>query len=143
MNRIVSTILILIQLLPAAAMAEKKTYGDAVVAKLVKVQDGDTFKACLSNLPPIVGDSILVRIYGIDTPELHSDKEYERELAQKARLYAEKRLKGAKIITLKNMRRDKYFRILADVYVDRWSLGAEMIRVGLAVEYDGGKKHEW
>jgi micrococcal nuclease len=143
MKKLLCLLIAILQILPISLYAGKRTYGDAVVSRLINVHDGDTFKVCLSNMPAIVGDSILVRIYGIDTPELHSDKPYERDLAIKAKAYAENRLKNAKIITLKNMRRDKYFRILAEVYVDRWDLGKELVRVGLAVEYNGGKKHEW
>jgi micrococcal nuclease len=127
--------------LPAGG--HQKTYGDCVVLSVIEVHDGDTFKANLADMPPLVGDSVLVRIAGIDAPEINGRSEYERNLAQKAKLYAENRLKNAKVIILKNMRRDKYFRILADVYVDKWNLGKEMIRVGLAVEYDGGTKHKW
>ena len=142
-----SRLLIVWQLLvlsfPALAARHERSYGDAVVAQIIDVHDGDTFKANVANLPPIIGDSILVRINGIDTPEVNGDSEYERDLARKAKLYAEGRLKNAKIVTLRNMKRDKYFRILADVYVDSWSLGKELIRVGLAVEYDGGTRHSW
>jgi micrococcal nuclease len=142
-DRSLAVLIAVLHLFTFPIFAGKRSYGDAVVAKLISVHDGDTFKVNLSNMPPIVGDSILVRINGIDTPELDGDSDYERELAIKAKLYAENRLKNAKIIVLKNMRRDKYFRILADVYVDKWNLGKELVRVGLAVEYDGGKKHDW
>ncbi|MCJ7765924.1 MAG: thermonuclease family protein [Thiovulaceae bacterium] len=42
------------------------------------------------------------------------------------------------------MKREKYFRILADVYVDGEALGEMLIYNGLAVPYDGGHKgKEW
>jgi len=123
--------------------AGDKNFGSIVVDKVVKVYDGDTFMVNIKGYPPIIGDSIYVRIYGVDTPEKKGGDPYTRDLAQKARLFTEKKLNKAKVITLKNMRRDKYFRICADVYVDRENLAKELIRVGLGKEYFGGKKVRW
>ena len=134
---------VLILLLSVSALAGDKNYGTAVVSKVIRVYDGDTFIAAIDTFAPLIGDSIRVRISGIDAPELRSHNKYERDLAKKAKLYTENRLKTATVVTLKNMKRDKYFRILADVYVDRWNLGKELIRVGLAIEYNGGRKLEW
>jgi len=53
-------------------------------------------------------------------------------------------LKDAETIDLKNIERGKYFRIVADVFVDGESLADELIEAGIAVPYDGGKKtHNW
>ena len=122
---------------------EEKTYGDIVVAEIVDVYDGDTFKANIKGWPAIIGDTISIRIAGIDTPEKRGGDAYTKDLAEKARKYTANRLKKAKVVTLKNMRRGKYFRILADVYVDKWSLGKELMRVGLAKEYHGGSRPTW
>jgi endonuclease YncB( thermonuclease family) len=46
---------------------------------------------------------------------------------------------GKKIV-LKNVWRDKYFRLLATVEVDGKSVGDELIKAGLAVKYDGLNK---
>ena len=46
-------------------------------------------------------------------------------------------------IKLKNMRRGKYFRIVADVYVDGVNLAKELNRVGLGKEYGGGTRPTW
>lgn len=50
-------------------------------------------------------------------------------------------LKDAERIDLKNMGRGKYFRIVADVYVDGGNLAETLIDSGMAVRYDGGKKN--
>jgi len=123
--------------------AGDRNFGNVVVDKVIKVYDGDTFMVNIKGYPPIIGDSIYVRIYGVDTPEKRGGDPYTKDLARKATLYTEKRLKKAKVITLKNMRRDKYFRICADVFVDKENLGKELIRVGLGKEYFGGKKVSW
>jgi endonuclease YncB( thermonuclease family) len=52
-------------------------------------------------------------------------------------------VKSAKIITLHNIGRDKYFRINADVLVDGKSLGAELIKNKLALPYFGDTKHDF
>ena len=39
------------------------------------------------------------------------------------------------------MERGKYFRIVADVYVDGENLAEALIDSGMAVKYDGGKKN--
>ncbi len=49
-------------------------------------------------------------------------------------------LKDAETIDLKNIERGKYFRIVADVFVDGESLANELIEAGMAVPYDGGTK---
>jgi endonuclease YncB( thermonuclease family) len=54
-----------------------------------------------------------------------------------------KRLREGKKIILKNMRRGKYFRIVADVIIDDVNLGDELLSQGLAQRYDGGKKPKW
>lgn len=65
-----------------------------------------------------------------------------KELARKAKQYTVQRLREGKVIELKNLRRDKYFRILAKVIVDGKDLGKELIEQKLAKPYEGGTK-EW
>ena len=52
-------------------------------------------------------------------------------------------LRSAKVIELRNIQRGKYFRILADVYVDGQNLADGLIRSGHARLYDGGKRLGW
>jgi micrococcal nuclease len=53
-------------------------------------------------------------------------------------------LSDAKTIELKNPQRDKYFRVLAEVWIDGESLGEKLKGDGLAKEYDGeGARPEW
>jgi endonuclease YncB( thermonuclease family) len=51
-------------------------------------------------------------------------------------------LKSAKVINLHNPKRDKYFRIVADVEFDGESLSVFLLNRGLAVSYDGGTKKD-
>ena len=123
------------------AETKQKIYGDIVVSKVLSVYDGDTFFCNLSDLHPIVGERIGIRIRGIDTPEIKGKTEEERQKAKECRDFVRKIILNTEAKTvLRNMSRDKYFRILADVYVDDVNLGQLLIDKGLARPYFGGKK---
>ena len=121
--------------------AEKKTYGNITVTRLVSVYDGDTFRVDIDSFPPIIGQNMPIRVYGIDTPEIRGTR--TKELANRAKSVARSMLKKAKVIELRNMRRGKYFRIIADVWVDGKNLGQYLIDQGLAKPYFGGKRAKW
>ena len=113
------------------------------IEKIISVYDGDTFRADIRGLPDIIGKNIAIRILGIDTPEIKGKCEEEKIVAIKARDFARKALFNAKIITLKNLKRDKYFRLLADVYFDDTDLADALLVNNLAVKYSGKKKSSW
>ena len=117
-----------------------KNYGSTVVSKVTSIYDGDTFRANLVGYPEIVGYRIGIRVNGIDTPEMRGKCQKEKDLARKAKQFAVTKLRAAKKIELRNMKRGKYFRIVADVYVDNHNLGRMLIENHLAVPYDGGHK---
>ena len=65
-------------------------------------------------------------------------------LAEQARELTERALKSAKAIELRNPERGKYFRIVAEVWVDGKPLAELLKEEGLAKDYDGeGKRPEW
>ncbi len=117
-----------------------KNYGSTVVSKVTSIYDGDTFRANLVGYPEIVGYRIGIRVNGIDTPEMRGKCQKEKDLARKAKQFAVTKLRASKKIELRNMKRGKYFRIVADVYVDNRNLGTMLIENHLAVSYDGGHK---
>lgn len=102
--------------------------------------DGDTITVDIPRVHQLLGKKISVRILGVDTPEMKSKVECERELAVKARDFIHNTLIISERIDLTNIGRDKYFRIDADVIVDGKSLGKLLIDNKLAVSYDGGTK---
>lgn len=126
-----------------ASINRAASYGDVIVTRLLGVHDGDTFKVDLADYPPIIGQGINVRINGIDTAELTSKNPAIKAKAQAAQQYLAQRLANVQNITLKNMRRDKFFRILADVEADGINIGNELLQQGLALPYDGLKKPDW
>ncbi len=115
-------------------------FGDAVVSEVTSIYDGDTFRANIKGFPPIVGYRMSIRVNGIDTPELKARCKKEKALALKAKQITVKALRKAKIIELRNYKRGKYFRLVADVYVDDVRLADKLIDAHLAVEYHGGTK---
>jgi len=120
-----------------------KDYGSAVVAEITSIYEGDTLRANIAGYPPIIGDRIGIRIAGIDCPELKDKRPDVKEKARQAKQYTVKRLREGKKIELLELRRDKYFRILARVMIDGEDLGAELVKAGLAKPYDGGTKEAW
>ena len=118
-------------------------YGNTEVIKVNSVYDGDTFRADLNLGHPIISDNIRVRLNGIDTPEIKGKCWREKQLAIKARDFLKKRLKNSKNITLKNIKRGKYFRIVADVYIDGININKELISKKMAYSYYKGRKNNW
>jgi len=119
------------------------TYGDAVVESVYRIHDGDTLTVNLKELPAIIGYRIPVRIYGIDTPEINDKRADVRSKADSARKLLENITASAKEIKLRCLRRDKYFRLVADVECDGRSVGKLLLDSGLAKPYFGGKKLAW
>lgn len=120
-------------------------YSDTITDRdftIIKVRDGDTFMIDIPNIPDVFGKNIAVRIRGIDTPELNDSREEIRKISIQAKEELEKLLMNAKNITLYNLGRDKYFRLLASVKVDNVDVSEYLIKKGLAKKYNGGKK-EW
>jgi micrococcal nuclease len=123
------------------AVARGEDYG-TVTATVVSVYDGDTITVDIPGYPAIVGDNISVRVYGIDTPEMKGGTVETRGLAQAAKKTLI-RLIGAGPVELREMGRDKYFRIDAEVWANGVNVGEYLINHGLAKKYDGGTKDAW
>lgn len=105
------------------------------VKKIIKVIDGDTLDIEI-DLGFNVSIQERIRLSGIDTPELKSKDNIEKEKANEAKLWLEKTLKDKKIkiITEKN---DKYGRTLGWIYIEEnpVSINTQLINEGLAVPY--------
>lgn len=119
------------------------SYGD-IIAKVDSVYDGDTIIVTIPEYPTIIGNKISVRINGIDTPEIRGRCASEKSLALKAKKLMLKLVNesGGKVM-LVNMQRDKYFRILADVYINNKLIAGTMLEQKLAIPYNGGTKTSW
>ncbi|WII71532.1 thermonuclease family protein [Bdellovibrio sp. 22V] len=113
--------------------------------EVVNNYDGDTLTVNIPHVPALIGKNISVRVSGIDTPEIKTKNQCEKNAGRIARNLVSATLKKAKSVELHNVQRDKYFRILADVIVDGQSLKDILLKNNLAYAYDGGtKKHpDW
>ena len=111
--------------------------------EVISVYDGDTI-TIVSKLPyeasPLYRFS--VRLAGIDCAEIKGKTEKERELAQEAKNALQKLILN-KVVSLKNLKNEKYGRVLADVYLGDLHLNKWMLDNNYAVEYSGGKKTDW
>lgn len=109
--------------------------------KYVDNHDGDTLTVTIPRMHDLFGYHIPVRIAHIDTAEMDSKDVCEKRSAEAAKLRVSNILSSANKINLVNVKRDKYFRILADVEVnDRTSLASILLKEGLASEYEGDAK---
>lgn len=100
------------QAIADCSIKRSKSYGDVVVSSLVGVYEGDTFTVTIDGWQTIIGEAISVRLAGAETPEIRGKCPAEKVLARKARAFTQNALIGAKVIELRNLRRDKYYRLL-------------------------------
>jgi micrococcal nuclease len=88
-------------------------------AQVSKVLDGDTIEVRVS------GDTIRVRLWGIDTPE------WQQRFSREAKEFTQRRLAGRRV-ELRAKTWDTYGRLVALVMVEGYSFNAELVREGLA-----------
>ena len=133
--------IVLALLWPVSALAV--IYGNVRVSGVVSVYDADTFRVNIEGWPDLIGKNIPVRVNGVDAPDIRGECPSEKQAAQEAKGFTLKKLTEAQGIELRNIKRGKYFRIIADVYVDGENLSDLLIRAGYARPYDGGKREGW
>ena len=110
--------------------------------KVIKVYDADTITIA-TKLP--FNDSPLyrlsVRLNGIDAPEIKGTGVFseEKEAAKIARDFVANMVLN-KYVVLKNIKTEKYGRVLADVYIGDINLNDYLITHRYAFKYDGGRK---
>lgn len=128
----------LLLLLTFTLMAE-----DIKINVINRVYDGDTFFVQLTDCrkPDIVCKDMGIRVSGVDTPEIKTSSEREKELALKAKSITESFLSNPKKIVLINCEKDKFFRIDCDVVNTKGVyLKDVLIQNKVAVPYYGDKK---
>lgn len=107
------------------------------LATLLGCYDGDTCKIELQNAPPLVS-TITLRFEGFDTPEIRGKCQEEKEMAQMAKNITQGYMvfKGD---LYTDGKRGKYGRLL----VRAPELQEDLIELGLARPYNGGKREGW
>ena len=140
-----NTIILLLMLFPVYSFSKDSCLhddGNFRCVKYVKNYDADTITFNIPNIHPLIGNKINVRVLGVDTPEIRTKDKCEKKKARYAKKKITKILKKAKRIDLENIKRGKYFRIVADVKVDKKSLTEYLLENGFAYAYDGGTKRK-
>ena len=111
-----------------------------VYGKVIKVYDGDTITVAAKL--PFKGSPLYrfsVRLHSIDSPEIRGETPTEKALAIISRDSLHKLIYG-QVIELRNTGKEKYGRLLADVYLQDLHVNKWMLDEKLAIPYDGGKK---
>ena len=103
----------------------------------VRNYDGDTMTVNIPGVHPLFGNEIGIRVRGIDTPEIREKYPFEKQKAKETKTLIEGILNRATEITLHDIEREKYFRIVASVIVDGQNLSDLLLAKKLAVPYDG------
>lgn len=124
-------------LLCSSLFAAERVFNDTFSATVLSVYDGDTITVNLNGVPEVFGSKLGVRVYGVDTPEIKGP--HKRE-AVKARDYVRSVCKVGSTVSLSNIRRDKYFRLDADIECGGVNVAKELLKRGLGKQYFGGKK---
>ena len=125
------------------ANARAERIAGPVIADVVAVVDGDTLRV---RIRIWLGQELetLVRLDGIDAPEISGKCPNERELAGRARGALAAMVVGG-LVLLTDIRHDKYAgRVVARVK-DRHGgdLGDRLVVAGLARRYDGSVRRSW
>ncbi|SFJ66906.1 thermonuclease family protein [Thermoflavimicrobium dichotomicum] len=98
--------------------------------KVLRVVDGDTLEV------EVAGRKEHVRLLYIDCPELHSEDVFERKKALEAKRYVIEQIKNSQEVILSTRKRfrnrDRYGRLVVDIYLDGKLLQAMLVRQGLA-----------
>ncbi|PLX70326.1 MAG: nuclease [Denitrovibrio sp.] len=126
-----------------AESSDSVNYGTLICKEVTSVYDGDTFRCNIEGVHPLIGNRIAIRVAGVDTPEMRDKRPEIKALAQQAKQFTVEKLKFGKVIELRNVQRGKYFRIVANVFIDGKCLGSLLIENKLGKVYTGGKKAEW
>lgn len=127
-------------------------HADKFTVKYVSCYDGDTCTVHLLNnaitgarVLAFFGDSVKIRLAGIDTPEIRGKCTQEKRLAIKARDYLNYTLKKASSIIIdidNNNKLDSLGRYLAVLYVDDININNVMLTRDYArIEQQG--YHNW
>jgi micrococcal nuclease len=103
-------------------------------ATVLRVIDGDTVQLNI-DLGFRMYFKANCRLNGLNTKELNSKDEAERELANKAKQYLESLTPVNKSVRIESKSLDKYGRPLIELYVDDLHVNESLLKEGLAISY--------
>lgn len=133
--------LLALALVTTPALAD---YGPVFASRVTDVYDGDTFRVDIDAWPAVIGRDMPVRLRGVDTPERRSrcateaQRVRERARAEAATTFTREALAEAEVITLHDIGRGSFFRLVAEVRLDGESLGERLAAAGHALPFGSG-----
>jgi len=104
-----------------------------IVKEVLSVPRPDTLIVNVSIWPDLFGKEIPVVLDGVLIPKLNGKCSEERRLAEKALDFVKEQVKNAVNVSLHQMKRDRFFKIRAEVFVNDHSLQEAMLKAGFAV----------
>lgn len=107
--------------------------------KIVRVIDGDTVMVDISLGFGVTLNEVLIRIKGIDAPEIHSTDVNAKKQGYLCKSKVESTLLVRSLLITDEVR-DKYGRILGDFETDSGLLSEYLIKNNYAVSYNGENK---
>lgn len=111
--------------------------------RVIKVYDGDTITIA-SRVPNLKNSLVYrfsVRLNGIDCPEIKSKDCEEKAIANLVKKKLSDKIFG-KVVNLKNIKLEKYGRLLAEVYCGDIHINQWLLDTNCAIRYDGGTKKQ-
>ena len=144
MKYLLSILLAAVVAMPA--LAAKQPKGVIYDAKFTRLVDGDTVAFRADFLPAPLKPELLLRVYGVDTPEKgHRAKcPSEAERGAAASEFTKNAIKNTTKHQIVLYKWDKFGgRVLGDILLDGQSLRAALIANGFAREYYGDAKQSW
>jgi endonuclease YncB( thermonuclease family) len=138
-------LLLILLAVPMLALA-KTPAGVTYDAKFTRLVDGDTVAFRADFLPAPLKPELLLRVYGVDTPEKgHRAKcPSEAERGAAASEFTKNAIKNTTKHQIVLYKWDKFGgRVLGDILLDGQSLRAALIANGFAREYYGDAKQSW
>jgi micrococcal nuclease len=112
------------------------------IKNINKVVDGDTLDVSI-DLGFYVTILQRIRLNGLDTPEINSKDELERNMAQEAKMFLSDWMSYQKQLKIKTIKDDKYGRMLGDIIGDNGiTVNSLMLERGYAWPYDGNTKNK-
>ncbi|KJR43264.1 nuclease [Candidatus Magnetoovum chiemensis] len=104
-------------------------YKETITALVLSVHDGDT-----ASLKPTITESFKCRLYGIDAPEIGTDKWPKQQYSIEARDYLRALIKD-KTVDVVLTGEKTYDRLVCIIYKDKLDINLEMIKKGYAWAY--------
>ena len=137
---------LIIATLCSISYAAKTPEGVMYDAAIIRVNDGDTVVIAAPYLPKPLKPELVVRIYGVDTPEkgFRAQCPVEDQRGQAATVFTKNAINKSAQRQVVLYGWDKFGgRILGDIILDGQSLRAQLIANGFAREYFGEAKQSW